>query len=102
MLKETSTFDWTDQCRQTFKIVKRYLIEPSILSNPKFGEQLYMYLTVSECVASVVLFQHIQDKEQRFIDYVSKAMVDAETRYSWMEQTALALRNAAQKLCLYF
>ena len=80
MLKETSTFDWTDQCRQTFEIIKRYLIEPSILSNPKSGEQLYMYLTVSECVASVVLFQHIQDKEQRFVDYVRKAMVDAETR----------------------
>ena len=36
------------------------------------------------------------------VDYVSKAMVDVETRYSRMEQTALTLRNATQKLCLYF
>ena len=35
-----STFGWTDECRQTFEVVKRYLTEPPILSNPKFGEQL--------------------------------------------------------------
>ena len=34
--------------------------------------------------------------------YISKAMADAETKYSKMEQTALALRSAAQKLCPYF
>ena len=29
-------------------------------------------------------------------------MADVETRYSKIEQTALALRSAAQKLCPYF
>ena len=29
-------------------------------------------------------------------------MVDAETIYSKIEQTTLALRSTAQKLCLYF
>ena len=44
-----------------------------------------MYLAVSDYAVSVVLFQHIGDKEQRPIYYVSKVMVDAETRYSKME-----------------
>ena len=61
-----------------------------------------MYLVVSDCAVSVVLFRHIRDKEQRFIYYVSKVMVDAETRYSRMEQTTLALKSVAQKLHLYF
>ena len=61
-----------------------------------------MYLVVSNCVVSVVLFRHIRDKEQRLIYYVSKVMVDAKTRYSRMEQTTLALKSVAQKLRLYF
>ena len=101
-LKGASTFGWTDECKQTFEIVKCYLTEPSILSNPKSSEQLCMYLAVYECAVSIVPFRHIQDKEQMLVDYVSKAMVDVETRYSRMEQTALTLRNATQKLCLYF
>ena len=61
-----------------------------------------MYLVVSDCAVSVVLFRHIRDKEQRFIYYVSKVMVDAETRYSRMEQTTLVLKSSAQKLRPYF
>ena len=36
------------------------------------------------------------------IYYISKVMVDAETRYSKMEQMTLSLRNATQKLRPYF
>ena len=61
-LKEASTFGWTNECKQTFEIVKCYLTEPSILSNPKSSEQLYMYLAVYECAVSAILFRHIQDK----------------------------------------
>ena len=35
-----------------------------------------MYLTISNCAISVVLFWHVQDGEQRLVYYVSKAMVD--------------------------
>ena len=56
-----------------------------------------MYLAVFDCVVSVVLFRCVNDKEQRLVYYVSKAMVDTETRYSKIEQTALALRSVAQK-----
>lgn len=44
----------------------------------------------------------MRNKYQRLVYYVSKALVDTETRYSKMEQTTLALRNAAQKLRPYF
>lgn len=44
----------------------------------------------------------MRNKYQRLVYYVSKALVDTETQYSKMEQTTLALRNAAQKLRPYF
>ena len=61
-----------------------------------------MYLAVSDYVVNVVLFRHKKDKEQRSIYYVSKAMVDAEIRYSKIEQSALALKSVPQKLRPYF
>ena len=50
---------------------------------------------MSNYTVIVVLFQHIGVKEQRPIYYVSKAMVDAKTWYSRMEQTTLALKSVA-------
>ena len=92
-----------DECMQAFEAVKCYLTERPILSRLKSDEQLYMYLALSDDYAiSVVLFRHIQDKEQKPVYYVSKAMVDIETQYSKLEQTTLALKNVAQKLHLYF
>ncbi|KAL6315364.1 hypothetical protein AAG906_000472 [Vitis piasezkii] len=42
------------------------------------GEELYMYLAISNCVVSAILFRHEKDKERRSIYYVSKAMVDSK------------------------
>lgn len=61
-----------------------------------------MYLVVSNCAVSAILLSCISEKEQRPIYYIIKVMVDEETRYSKIEQTALALRCAVQKLCPYF
>ena len=61
-----------------------------------------MYLTVSEGAVSTILFRCSSPKEQKPIYYVSRALVDVETRYSKVELTALALRSAALKLRPYF
>ncbi|WJZ86481.1 hypothetical protein VitviT2T_005931 [Vitis vinifera] len=61
-----------------------------------------MYLAVSDCAISVILFRCVNDKEQRSVYYVSKAMVNTKTRYSNMEYTTFALRSVARKLYHYF
>ena len=72
------------------------------MSSPQPGEQLYIYLAMSDYAVNVVLFLHKRDKEQRPIYYVSKVMVDAETRYSKMEQMALALKVLCKSSALIF
>lgn len=52
-----------------------------------------MYLVESNFTISNVLFRHNQCSEERLIYYVSKALVDIETRYSKMEQTTLDLNK---------
>ena len=61
--KGASMFGWTYEYKQAFEVIKRYLTEPPSLSSPKFSEELYMYLTVFDCVINAVLFWHIRDKK---------------------------------------
>ena len=61
-----------------------------------------MYLAVSDWAVSAVLFRCPSCKEQKHVYYISRVMANAETRYSNIKQTVLALRSAAQKLRPYF
>lgn len=59
-----------------------------------------MYLSVSEHVVSAIL---LGDRGlQQLIYYISKTLVDAETRYLPLEKLALALVHATRKLPHYF
>ena len=72
-----------------------------LLSKPLLGEVLLLYLAVSEHAVSAVLVRE-EGTKQLPIYYVSKALLDAETRYSHLEKLALALMVAARKLRPYF
>ena len=102
VLRKASTTRWTDNCQSAFENIKHYLTQPPILSNPRPGEKLYMYLVVSDWAGSAILFRYPTHKEQKPVYYVSRTIANAKIRYSKIEQTALVLRSAAQKLRLYF
>ena len=65
------------------------------------GEVLLLYLAVSKHAVSTVVARE-EGTKQLPIYYVSKALLDAETRYSHLEKLALALMDAARKLRPYF
>ena len=60
-----------------------------------------MYLAVSEVPVSGVLFRE-DNKKQGLVFYVSRMLLDVETRYNTMEKMVLALVNAKKKLRHYF
>lgn len=94
-------FEQTLECEQAFQDLKVYLGSPPLLSKPVAGEVLYLYLAVSPSVVSTVLL-HVEDRTQHPVYYVNHSKAPAETRYPEMEQLALALLVATQKLKLYF
>ncbi|KAL5561188.1 hypothetical protein UlMin_030935 [Ulmus minor] len=100
-LRKSKDFEWTQACEQALQDLKRYLTSPPLLSKPKDGEQLYIYLVVSKGAVSAVLVREEEGK-QFTVYYVSKSMLDAETRYTQLEKLALALVTAARKLRPYF
>ena len=81
--------------------LKQYLSSLPILSSPLPENDLFMYLAMSEVDVSAVLF-HEENKKQRPVFYVSRILLDAETRYNAAETMVLALVNAKKKLRRYF
>ena len=67
-------------------------------SDPK--EDLFMYLSVSDHAVSVMLLK--DQGVQHPIYYISKTLVDAETRYLPLEKLVFALVHATRKLPHYF
>lgn len=100
-LKKWKGFQWTEECDKAFKDLKSYLTSTSISSQLDPGEDLYIYLAISDYAMSLVLLKN-RDEVQKLVYYLSKTMVDAETRYLPLEKVALALVHAMRKLLHYF
>ena len=100
-LNNPKDFQWTEECESALHEIKAYLTTSPLLSKPLLGEVLLLYLAVLEHAVSAVLIRKEGSKHLP-IYYVSKALLDAESRYSHLEKLALALIVAARKLRPYF
>ncbi|XP_028058191.1 uncharacterized protein LOC114262049 [Camellia sinensis] len=89
------------QCSEALEDLKKYLSSPPLLSTPIANEELFLYLAVSDHAVSAVLVRE-DGKEQKPVYYVSKTLLDAETRYLLLEKLAYALLIASRKLVHYF
>ena len=90
-----------DECQKAFEDLKKYLSSPPLLSPSVPGEELYLYIAVSQAAVSATLVWN-DGHSQRPIYFVSRAFRGAEERYPRMEKLALALITAARKLKPYF
>ena len=84
-----------------FENLKLYLSSPLLLSPSKLGEELYLYLAVSQAAISAALVRE-DDGLQRPIYFTSRTFRGAEERYPQMEKLAFALVTVARKLKPYF
>ena len=100
LLKKWKGFQWDEECDKAFWDLKEYLTQAPMLTAPDPGEDLFMYLSMSDHAVSVVL---LKDRgTQQLVYYISKTLVDAETRYLPLEKLVLALVHATRKLPHYF
>ncbi|KAK3025694.1 hypothetical protein RJ639_041699 [Escallonia herrerae] len=100
-IRKAKDFEWTEECQKSFEELKRYLSSPSLLTKPVTGEDLFLYLSISEVAVSTVLIREEEGK-QRHVYYISKVLQDVETRYPRIDKVALALVTSARKLRPYF
>ena len=95
------SFEWTDVCQKAFEELKKYLSSPPLLSVSKPGEELYLYLGISQAVVSAALVRE-EDGCQKPVYFISWAFHGAEERYPQMEKLAFTLVTMARKLKSYF
>ena len=81
--------------------MKKYLLSPPLLSPSTPGEELYLYIAVSQAAVSAALVRD-EGGSQRPIYFISRAFQGAEERYPRMEKLAFTLITAARKLKPYF
>ena len=96
LLKANRESKWNEECENAFQELKNYLA-----TKPVEGEPFYLYAAVSHATVSGVLVREDRG-DQRPVFYISRSLVDAETRYPAMEKQALAVVSAARKLQPYF
>ncbi|XP_017420406.2 uncharacterized protein LOC108330432 [Vigna angularis] len=99
-LKKGTGPTWDDECERAFQDVKTLLSNPPVMSRPVPGGDLHIFLGVSKTAVSAVLMQ--ERAQARLVYFVSRTLLDAETRYQRVEKVALALLHASRRLRPYF
>ena len=81
--------------------MKIYLTTAPLLSPFVLGEELYLYLVVTPHAVNSALIRE-EGRVQKPVYYISRALREAEGRYSLIEKLAFALITAFRKLRHYF
>ncbi|CAL8148654.1 unnamed protein product [Prunus armeniaca] len=92
---------WTAECDKAFSELKEYMSRAPLLSTPKPGNTLTIYLFVLATTVSSVLVRSHEGAEH-LVHYVSKTLQDVKVRYSDIEKLAFALVVSARRLRQYF
>ena len=80
--------------------IKNYLTNPLVLLPPQQGKPFRLYLSTHGIDIGLALIQEFERKE-RVTYYLSRRLVDAETRYSTIEELCLCLYFSCIKLRHY-
>ncbi|WJZ96847.1 hypothetical protein VitviT2T_015494 [Vitis vinifera] len=101
LLRKSQPTIWDDQCQRAFERIREYLLSPLVLAPPTPGRPLLLYLSVSDVALGCMLAQLDDSGKDQAIYYLSKRMLDYETRYVMIERYCLALVWATRRLRHY-
>jgi ribonuclease HI len=87
-LQKDQKFVWGDEQQKAFNEIKEYMKEPPVLVPPQLNKHFKLYVVADTQTIGSALIQEFEGKE-RVVAYLSRKLLDPETRYS-----------AAEKLCL--
>ena len=88
------SFEWMDECQKAFEDLKKYLLSPPLISPSRPGEELYLYIAVSQAAVSATLVRE-EGGSQQPVYFIRRAFRGAEERYPRMEKLAFTLVMAA-------
>ena len=77
-----------------------YLSSPSVLMASRRGVPFRLYVAAEDKVIGAILTQEIEDNKD-VITYISRRLIDAKIRYTFIEKLCLSLYYACSKLRHY-
>jgi len=99
-LKADQEFVWGTEQQLALDEIKKYLVNPPVLVPPQHRKPFRLYLSTDDPVISSALILEFEGKEC-VIYYLSRRLVDAETRYLAIEELCLCLYFSCIKLRHY-
>jgi len=99
-LKADQEFVWGKEQQLALDEITNYLVNPPVLIPPQQGKPFRLYLSTDGMVIGSALIQEFEGKE-RVIYYLSRRLIDAETRYLAIEKLCLCLYFSCIKLRHY-
>ena len=66
------SFEWTNKCQKAFEDLKKYLSSPPLLNPSKPGEELYLYIAVSQAAVNATLVRE-EEEAQQPVYFISRA-----------------------------
>jgi hypothetical protein len=107
LLKHQEKFVWTPEADQALAQLKDFLSKPPVLTAPRKGEQLLLYLTATTHVVSTAIIVERQEDGhtypiQRPVYFVSDVLSESKTRYQPVQKLLYVVLITSRKLQHYF
>jgi hypothetical protein len=99
-LKKDQKFTWGDEQQKAFDEIKQYMKEPPVLVPPQLDKPFKLYVAADTQTIESALIQEFEGKEQVVV-YLSRKLLDPETRYSATEKLCLCVYYSCTKFRHY-
>jgi hypothetical protein len=107
LLKEKEKFKWLEEADTAFVELKQFLTCPPVLTAPKEGETLLLYIAATNRVVSTAIVVKREEvghvyKVQRLIYFISEVFIEPKACYSLVQKLLYAVLITSRKLHHYF
>jgi hypothetical protein len=99
-LKNDAEFTWGTEQQEAFDLIRKYLPLAPVLKAPRAGVPFRLYIAAKYKVIGAILMQETEGKEH-VVTYLSRRLVNAEMRYTFIEKLCLCLFYACTKCRCY-
>jgi hypothetical protein len=103
LLKHQEKFVWTTEADQALAQLKDFLSKPHVLTAPRKGEQLLLYLAaITHVVSTAIIVERQEDGHaypvQRPVYFVSEVLSESKARYQPVQKLLYAVLITSRKL----
>lgn len=100
-MKKTSTFDWTEECTNSFHLVKKVIASEKVLVHYNPQLPIKLICDASQHGIGAAIFHTMENNEDRPIAFASKSLSKAQSNYSTIDREALAIYFGVNKFQHY-